>query len=423
LAAENWDASIIVTTAVQFFESLFARTPSKCRKLHNMAKSVIILDEAQMLPTALLAPCVTALRELIRGYGATVVLCTATQPALNKTNKFIAGFNSGDITEIIPEKQRSELFAAFKRVEIVNVGLLTDDEVAGQLLQERQGLAIVNTKARARKIFEALGAGAGRFHLSALMYPEHRRRVLAEIGRRLQAGEPCLAVSTSLVEAGVDLDFPAVWREETGLDSVAQAAGRCNREGRQVRPGKVTVFKAQESAAMPFFQRRAQAAAWVWEKAAQGAMTDPLSPEAISAYFTRLYAFEASLDEKNILGSLEESVLENNLEKQPAFPFKEIAANFRFIADDAVSLIVEVEEALPWLAKLETTENLEEARDLLRHLQTYAIGVYRSMLPQLAVREMPRFGLRILSGASGYDEQVGLRLDAPEFRAAEKNIF
>ena len=221
LAAENWDKPVIVTTSVQFFESLFSNKPSKCRKLHNMTNSVIIFDEAQMIPNDYLKPCVSALEQLLRYYGSSIVLCTATQPALKK-------LLSPDIkiTELCA--RMDEQFSFFKRVSIKNLNKITQIELIQRLQQENQALCILNTKKRAQNIYQSI-KGEGVYHLSTSMYPVHRKRVLNVIRERLQKQEKCIVVSTSLVEAGVDLDFQTVYRQLAGADSIIQAAGRCNR--------------------------------------------------------------------------------------------------------------------------------------------------------------------------------------------------
>ncbi|MDR0339369.1 MAG: CRISPR-associated helicase Cas3' [Desulfovibrio sp.] len=424
LATENWDAALIVTTAVQFFESLFARQPSRCRKLHNIANSVIILDEAQMLPTELLNPCVMALRELARGYGASLVLCTATQPALFRTDNLYAGFEPGEVTDIITPERLPAIFELFKRVDIEQAGTLSLEAVAEMLAGRHQCLAIVNTRGRCRELYEILGQDEGNFHLSALMYPAHRRRKLEEIHARLKEGKACRVVSTSLVEAGVDIDFPLVLREQTGLDSVAQAAGRCNREGLLAKNGRVIVFSIQGAPpGMPFLRRRARAAASVG-----GKFDDPLCPAAIEAYFTRLYKLE-SLDEPGILGMLKGAMTDELLRKAPAMPFSAVAEAFRFIENTMEPVVVECDEALPLLARLEEKPDSEERpgrderRHILRQLQNFTVQVYKNMLPRLALREIRPYGLKVLCGATGYSEDMGLVSDNPEFREAERNIL
>jgi CRISPR-associated endonuclease/helicase Cas3 len=240
-AAENWDVPVVVTTAVQFFESLFAARPSRCRKLHNLAGSVIVLDEAQILPIRLLRPCMAALDELARNYGTTIVLCTATQPALRKVDGFKHGFSIDDARELAPEPKR--LYAALKRIDVERIpDPVSDDVVAARFTEQPQMLCIVNSRAHARLLFEAIRQLPGATHLTTLMCPRHRRVALTKIREHLKNGAPVRLVATSLIEAGIDIDFPEVWRAAAGLDSIAQAAGRCNREARLTR-GRVVVFE------------------------------------------------------------------------------------------------------------------------------------------------------------------------------------
>jgi CRISPR-associated endonuclease/helicase Cas3 len=235
LAMEDWAAPIVVTTNVQFFESLFANRPSRCRKLHNLARSVIVLDEAQTIPLAVLRPCVAVLDELGRNYGTSIVLCTATQPAVSVPD-FLGGIELGPDRELAPEPIR--LHAALKRVEVRHGGEMMDDDLIVALGAVHQGLMIVNSRAHALALYyKATAAGVdGVVHLTTRQYAAHRREILADIRARLNDGRACRLIATSLVEAGVDLDFPKVWRAEAGLDQIAQAAGRCNREGRRPFP-------------------------------------------------------------------------------------------------------------------------------------------------------------------------------------------
>ena len=237
LAAENWDAPLVVTTNVQLYESLFAAAATPCRKVHRLVRSVIVLDEAQTIPVELLRPTLLALQELVCHYGCTVVLCTATQPALEwRAGEFELGLRN--VRPIIQDQ--AALFAALRRVEVVRVGRLGDEALADLIAAEHAALCIVNTRRHAAELYDALvarGGPAGCYHLSTFMCAQHRRDQLAEIRRRLRDSQPCRLVSTQLIEAGVDVDFPAVYRAPAGFDSLAQAAGRCNREGsRAARP-------------------------------------------------------------------------------------------------------------------------------------------------------------------------------------------
>lgn len=241
LAAENWDAPLIVTTTVQLFESLLARTPAACRKLHNIAQSVIILDEVQVLPTDVLDPILDVLRQLVADYGVTVVLCTATQPALQVRD----GFDGlPGVREIVTNAQ--EHFTTLKRVHYyLQPQPLAWAEVAAALSKQAQVLAIVNTRADALSLVDAVsGLLSDRsflFHLSTRLCGAHRRAVLRQVQERLRRELPCVLVSTQLIEAGVDIDFPEVWRALGPLDRIAQAGGRANREGRR-ESGRVVIF-------------------------------------------------------------------------------------------------------------------------------------------------------------------------------------
>ncbi len=246
LACENWDAPVVVTTTVQFFESLFSNHPSRCRKLHNIARSVVILDEVQTLPEQFLVPIVDALNELVSNYGCSIVLSTATPPALAARNSFPAGLRN--VRPIITAP-----LALFQRLSRVSYTWPAADdkpagwdELAAELADEPQVLVVVHRRKDARELATQLGARTDNdsaVHLSALMCPAHRSAVLKQVNATLLTGAPCRLVSTQLIEAGVDIDFPVVYRALAGLDSVVQAAGRCNREGRLAR-GRVVVYRA-----------------------------------------------------------------------------------------------------------------------------------------------------------------------------------
>ena len=290
LAAENWDKPVVVTTNVQFFESLFGNKSSKCRKLHNIANSVVIFDEVQMLPTDYLKPCVAMIEELVNSFEASVVLCTATQPALQPF------FQSGiPAYELCPRLE--EQFRFFKRTTFQNLDKISEEALIEKLSEEYQALCIVNTKKKAQVLYQAL-KGQGVFHLSTAMYPKHRKRVLEEVRRCLNAGERCLVLSTSLVEAGVDLDFHSVYRQLAGIDSVIQAAGRCNREGkRSPEDSNVYVFQFEEQERILGQRKQIDAA-----KTLVSDGKDISALETIEEYFEFLYHLKAvELDKKRIL--------------------------------------------------------------------------------------------------------------------------
>lgn len=243
LASENWDAPVIVTTTVQFFESLFANQPSRCRKLHNIARSVIILDEAQSLPPAYLNCLLDAMRELMESYGCSLVVSTATQPALCRRESLPFGLDG--VREIIrhPNDLAQAMIRTDTRWPQEESAITSYSELAGELALLPRVLAIVHLRKDARELARMLPED-GRFHLSALMCPAHRAETLAQVKERLATNLPCRLVATQLVEAGVDIDFPVVYRALAGLDSLAQAAGRCNREGK-LDKGLVAIFRAE----------------------------------------------------------------------------------------------------------------------------------------------------------------------------------
>lgn len=389
LAAENWDAPVVVTTAVQFFESLFAAKPSRCRKLHSITDAVVIFDEAQMLPVPYLRPCVSAIAELVQHYGVTAVLCTATQPALE-----------GVLTQYAPELKPTELclgtatlFDAFRRTRIVRNGALTQEELAVRLAENEQVLCIVNLRRTAQEVFDLLPE-EGRFHLSTLMTPIHRVRKLDEIRMRLKAGLPCRVISTSLIEAGVDMDFPEVWREMAGLDSILQAAGRCNREGkRPLEESLVHVFHFEGAA--PRMIRQNVAAT---EKV-MADFADVAAPDAITAYFRELFYVLKSNDALDAKGILRLSDGQH---------FRTIAKEFRLIEEETVPVYIPAPENTQLLARLRAGEM---SRGLLRKLGRYAVNVRPAQLTALTpVLEM-HDGFAILLDAGKYDEDCGLSLE------------
>jgi len=413
LAAENWDAPMVVTTNVQFFESLFSNKPSRCRKLHNIARSVIILDEAQAIPTEYLEPCLAALRELVDRYGCSVVLCTATQPALDDPDLRTA---LHDVREIIPHPDR--LYAKLKRTHVRFVGKLSNAKLAARLDEHEQVLCITSTKPQAKTVFEHLVNRDGAFHLSTNMTPVHRRHVLSVIRQRLREGLPCRVISTSLVEAGVDVDFPVVYRATAGLDSIAQAAGRCNREGRlPVGPeggGQVFVYEPDQPPRMPWLQRCASRAA---ETLRTMPDADPLGLEVMRRYFELLYDVQ-DLDGKQILKRLNAP-----LGRELILPFKEVARDFRLIEDEGRTLIIPLEpnsngselaESLEAQRLIRELRHTDFPRSTLRKLQHYAVTVRTRDLARLQAAgavETIHDRFPVLCNMAAYNQDVGLRVD------------
>ncbi|HWR43614.1 CRISPR-associated helicase Cas3' [Sporomusa sp.] len=410
LASENWDAPVVVTTAVQFFESLFANRGSRCRKLHNMVNSVIILDEAQMMPVEFLKPCLWALAELVLNYGATVVLCTATQPAVKP-------LLPGGLTSIEIMPNPKELQQIFKRVTVEYAGAMTDEQVAAAMADKQQVLTIVNTRRHARLLFDRLQQQIpeGNYHLSARMCPAHRRQVLDTIREALKLGKPCRVVATQLIEAGVDVDFPVVYRAAAGLDSIAQAAGRCNREGRRHEGGRVIVFDPEKHG-MPSkgrFQEVASIAKEAMRWAARNS-EDVQSPEAIEFYFSEFFSEEEKyLDATGIIQSLDAG------KKELAFPFTEIAEKFQLIDSATFPVVV------PWDTRAEELMAEAEYHPLpasrARSLQPYVVQIYQHELAALEkTRAIKLVGgiLLFVTDRSFYDDCFGLK-DAGEVNAPQ----
>ena len=393
-ATENWDAPIIVTTAVQFFESLYASRPSKCRKLHNIANSVIIFDEAQMTPTEHLRPCVAAIAALVADFGSTAVLCTATQPSLN--DLFAEYAPEYRATELCPDI--SAMFSTFRRVIFDSIGTVDSDSLACRLAGLPQVLCIVNSRISAQAVFQKLPP-EGSYHLSTLMYPAHRREVLSEIRERLKAGQPCRVVSTSLIEAGVDVDFPAVFREMAGLDSILQAAGRCNREGkRTAEESIVTVFEGLSKT--PELLRVNIGAA---REALRGG-ADPASPDTITNYFDAYRSLARGIDKAGVISAFVNGVQGRML------PFRTVAERFHMIDDDTKTVYIPLGEGAELAQRLRTGER---SRSLFRKLGQYGVNIYekhyRALLDRGALEELDE-NCAILSDAGLYVRTMGLIL-------------
>lgn len=344
LATENWDAPLIVTTNVQLFESLFSAKTSRCRKIHNIANSVIILDEVQQLPRDFQKPITDMMRVLARDYGVTFVLCTATQPELGKmTDVFGRTLLEGlpSIYEIIPDK--IALFEQLRRVHIQlpssNGEMQSWQEIANEIAEQPCVLAIVNTRKHAQQLFEALPSNGIKLHLSANMCAAHRSEVIAIVRRYLslyregRLAKPMWLISTQLIEAGVDLDFPCVYRAIAGLDSIAQAAGRCNREGKLPQLGEVIVFRAEQGAPNGSLK---QGQDITEEMLKVGMLDDPLSPLTIAEYFRR-FNHKGKLDAHNITALLTAQMSNAN---PLVIKFRTAAEQFRLIDNKGVSLIV-----------------------------------------------------------------------------------
>lgn len=415
LASENWDAPLIVTTNVQLFESLFANKTSRCRKLHRIANSVIILDEAQTLPVTLLKPCLRILQLLVSQYGCTVVLCTATQPAIEQRDGFEIGLAAP--TPIIDDAPA--LYRSLKRVTVRDAGILDCDALAFRMAEDTQGLAIVNTRHHAAALYQALKEQSGEacYHLSAAMTPEHRSRQLAEIRELLKTDESCRVVATQLIEAGVDVDFPVVWRALAGLDSIAQAAGRCNREG--LRPEAVTwIFQPHEEKYTRLFGTLRTGANAASQIIGSGQYHDLLNLDAIEHYFRLHYwSRKQDWDKEEICDAfkLGDRSLPLNAD------FATVAEKFRFINDAQRPIVVGWDDiSLSLIEELRKKHDLGHYPDrkLKRRLQRQTVTVSQRLWEQALQPGKQqieilcdRFAV-LTSPELNYHPELGLRLEA-----------
>ena len=418
LAVQNWDAPIVVTTNVQLLESLYSNKPGKSRKVHNMANSVIVLDEAQTLPDSLLRPSLAVLEELVHGFGASVVLCTATQPALS--NEWPFGSNS---TEIISNRDCFD--AAFgHRVRFEMMGKVDECDIVELLGRSRQALCIVGTKGEALRIYEdVVGSAAeygeltrdsdpgydGFFHLSAFMVPAHRSAVISAVRKRLRDGERCVVISTQLVEAGVDVDFPVVYREMAGIDSLVQAAGRCNREGRS-EIGIVRVFDCVIDGEV------SKTGAWLEEmkricRDVIRENDDCIDDSLVEKFFEKRYG-SADLDAAGIYQALSSGDIVKAQFK--TIPFEQCAVDYRIIDDNTVPVFV------PWgsegralLGKLlDSSVRSAFAASLQRFSVSVPLYLLREYESAGAVKAVPDSPFYVLNSDDGcvvrYRDDVGL---------------
>lgn len=351
LASENWDAPVIVTTSVQLFESLYAKQTSRCRKLHRIARSVVVFDEVQTFPPRLLAPIGDVLGNLVADYGVSLVFCTATQPAL--------GLNGA--REIVPDvKQEFGVVEGRCQVELPSGRAPTGwEELAGELREREQVLAIVNRRDDAETL--ARLAGEDCMHLSARMCAAHRSAVLEEVKRRLKAGERCRVVATQLVEAGVDVDFPEVFRAFAGADSLAQAAGRCNREGLR-ETGRLRVFFAEKEPPAGILRTAAQRAEGMWKEG----ILDLRAPGTFQEYFRRLYAVVEQ--DPGVLAAERELCFEQAAEK------------FRMIEEKGEAVVAPYGDGQ---RRAEEVQRQGVSRERLRRLQPYVVNLYRQEIGEL----------------------------------------
>lgn len=396
LSSENWDAPIVVTTAVQFFESLYANRSSRCRKLHNIANSVVIFDEAQTLPNDYLKPCISAIAQLVEHYHTTAVLCTATQPALGPLFRELDPHLT--LQEISPDP--ALLYEVLRRVTLRDLGTLSTNALCEQLSAAPQVLCVVNRRKTAQELFAQL-PDEGSYCLTTLLCAADRRRQLDEIRLRLKQGLPCRVVSTSLIEAGVDVDFPLAYREIIGLDSLLQTAGRCNREGKYPREESIVSYFRFEGIPLP--QMLQQPVSALNTTLRKHAVLD--TPDSIHDYFADLYRSRASLDKKTILSAFQNGI------QGCMFPFAQVAEQFHLIETPTRTIYLPIDEGAELCA---TLRNGSISRALLRRLGIYSVECYDKQFQALydvgALELLPN-GAVILLDESKYSRQTGLSMD------------
>lgn len=392
-AIENWDIPIIVTTSVQFFESLYSSKPSRCRKIHNIVNSVVVFDEVQMLPLDYLMPCVHAISSLVDDFKVSAILCTATQPALRP---FFSEYSKDClILDICPSSLYDPSVFARVRYEYIGQGIM-DQDIAKQMMGYDQVLCIVNTREAACTIYRNL-EGSGNYHLSTLMYPEHRKAVIQKIKDRLKKGMVCRVVSTSLIEAGVDVDFHTVYRELSGFDSLVQAGGRCNREGRYPKSECVVrVFRSNRR--IPDLLRIPASCA---EEVVRELQFNDME-RSVSMFFQKMYDIRGkeSLDKKGIIDDL----------KGGQFPFRIVDDKFRFIESNTKEVLIPTEES-EYLLDLVLSGKAD--RNTYRKMHKYSVPLYENQFNRLyengKIRIYENFLCR-LEDSGLYDECTGLKL-------------
>lgn len=362
LAAENWDMPVVVTTTVQLFDSLFSNRPRACRKLHRLARSVLVLDEVQSLPGHYLAPILDVLQELVTNYGSSVVLCTATQPEYTTADVPMRL----DVREIVPEY--TEHFRLLRRVDYKwEPREWSWEDVATHVEEHPQILVIVNSRKDAQRLLDDVKDLDHVYHLSANLCPLHRQTVLANVRWRLKAKKPVRLIATQVVEAGVDIDFPFVMRALGPLPSMVQAAGRCNREGGADK-GTVVLFDPADGHLPP--QEYATATATALQLLKQG--KDLNDPEIFRTYFHKLYS---AIDQDS----------ESIQPLRERFDYPEVARRFRLIADETEPVVVryaletekdKLEDEIAIGRLLQQARWAGLSRRLMRQLNGYMVNLH-----------------------------------------------
>lgn len=433
LAMEDWAAPIVVTTNVQFFESLFAARASQCRKLHNIARSVIILDEAQTIPRKLMVPCVRAIDELAASYSCSIVLCTATQPALDARHFPAPAPTKPPHPLALPLEGRElapcpdDLAGRLERVRLRFAGPMSNADLIAAQQETDQGLVIVNSRKHALALFrEAKEAGLdGLIHLTTRQYAAHRREILAGVRARLERGRPCRVIATSLIEAGVDVDFPLVWRADAGLDQIAQAAGRCNREGRRdLEASVVTVFTA------PDFPPPAEINGLIGDRLRmEGKHDDLLSPKAIADYFGEMFwRLDAGLDHHKVMAAFRINTYQSA--HVTDFAYRTVGENFRLIESGMAPVIVARDEKAKAAVRNLANGKIPSGA-IARELQSYIVQVppraWALLMAnghvQLREEALRADQFAVLEANSLYVEEIGLIWEDADYLGLEECVF
>lgn len=393
LLAENWEAPIIITTSVQFFESLFANSPAKCRKLHRLADSIVLFDEVQTLPTHIVVPSLAALTHLMECYGSTVVFSTATQPAFDHLHEKVKKYATGGWNPAPIVSNSTHLFDLASRVTIdwqIKV-CRSWDSISDELATEEnsRSLCIVNLKRHAQDLVNKLRERInedGLFHLSTNMCPEHRRKVIDKVHVRLHASLKCRLVSTQCIEAGVDVDFPVVWRAFGPLDAIVQAAGRCNREGKLSNKGCMVVFlptrKHEKENIYPpgGYKEAAETTATLLRMIENEANVNRISrekafniftPEIFNRYYKLLYDLTGATDlDKN---------LDDAIQRRS---FIDVAKSYRLIDKNNISILVPYPDEMALFNSLKNrlTETGRLTREWIRDAMPLTVSLYRPKL-------------------------------------------
>ena len=400
LATENWDAPVIVTTNVQFIESLFGNRTSKCRKLHNIANSIIIMDEAQMLPISYLKPVVQTIEDLVKDFHCSVVLCSATQPRLER----FFNIKAEEIIDHIPE-----LYHFFQRTKYQLEGEKTYEDIAHSIDAKEEILCVCATKKEANCIYEKVKKNC--FYLSTNLCPVHRKKVIDELKKRLDENVPCRVVSTSIISVGVDIDFPEVYLENSGVDSLIQGAGRCNREGkRKPEESLVHIFTTENLERSSFMKQERDCTKIVVQNHTEAID----SPQIVSQYFNKLYeAKSAILDKDNII----------NL--STILALEKISQKVKIIEDQTKNVFIPYDkEAKVIEQKLRMGIR---TRELMRKAAKYIVAVWSSSNPPGLYEQMVEDGvidslddeIAVLIDLSVYDKNLGLHYKNVEGRGIQ----